>query len=112
MAALEDKSLVHGPLEALFTIDEETGMTGAFALKPNLLKGDILINLDSEDEENSTLVALEVSMPIFNLHTKTVPVPAGYTFFKLAVTGLKGGHSGMDINSGRPIPLPGFPFFT
>ena len=50
LAVLESKSLVHGPLEALFTVDEETGMTGAFALKPGMLKGDILLNLDSEDE--------------------------------------------------------------
>ena len=76
-------------LEALFTIDEETGMTGAFALKPNLLKGDILINLDSEDEENSTLVAWGLDANI-QLAYKNEAVPAGYTFFKLAVTGLKG----------------------
>ena len=50
LAVLESKDLEHGPVEALFTIDEETGMTGAFALKPGQLKGDILLNLDSEDE--------------------------------------------------------------
>jgi dipeptidase D len=54
MAVLASKELQHGPVEALFTIDEETGMTGAFELKPGLLKGDILLNLDSEDEENYT----------------------------------------------------------
>ncbi len=50
MAVLASKDIVHGPLEALFTIDEETGMTGVFGLKKGLLKGDILMNLDSEDE--------------------------------------------------------------
>ena len=50
MAVLESTTLKHGPVEALFTIDEETGMTGAFGLKPGLLDGDILINMDSEDE--------------------------------------------------------------
>ena len=50
MSVLESNDIKHGPVEALFTIDEETGMTGAFALKPNLLQGDILINADSEDE--------------------------------------------------------------
>lgn len=50
MAVLESKDLVHGPIEALFTIDEESGMTGAFNLQPDVLKGDILLNLDSEDE--------------------------------------------------------------
>ena len=50
LAILEDKGLKHGPIEALFTVDEETGMTGAFALKPGQLKGDILMNLDSEEE--------------------------------------------------------------
>ena len=101
MAALEDKSLVHGPLEALFTIDEETGMTGAFALKPNLLKGDILINLDSEDEGELYVGCAGGLDANIQLAYKNEAVPAGYTFFKLAVTGLKGGHSGMDINSGR-----------
>ena len=50
MTVLEDKDIAHGPIEAFFTVDEETGMTGAFGLKKGLLKGEILMNLDSEDE--------------------------------------------------------------
>jgi dipeptidase D len=66
MAVLEAKDLVHGPLEALFTIDEETGMTGAFALTPEMLKGDILLNLDSEDEGDCMLDVPVVWMPILS----------------------------------------------
>lgn len=101
MAVLEAKDLVHGPIEALFTIDEETGMTGAEELKPGILKGDILMNLDSEDEGELYVgcaggVDVNVSMKY-----KEIPTPAGYTAFNIAITGLKGGHSGMDINIGR-----------
>lgn len=101
MAVLESDDLVHGPVEALFTIDEETGMTGANELKPGFLKGDILMNLDSEDEGELYVgcaggVDVNVSMDY-----PQIDAPAGYTAFKLAVTGLKGGHSGMDINIGR-----------
>ncbi len=101
MAVLEDKSLVHGPVEALFTIDEETGMTGAFNLKHGVLKGDILINLDSEDEGELYVGCAGGMDANIKLSYKEEAVPAGYSFVKLAVTGLKGGHSGMDISSGR-----------
>jgi dipeptidase D len=101
MAVLEDKSLVHGPVEALFTIDEETGMTGAFGLKADMLKGDILINLDSEDEGELYVGCAGGLDANIELKYKPEPVAAGMTFFKISVTGLKGGHSGLDINSGR-----------
>jgi len=101
MAVLEDKSLVHGPVEALFTIDEETGMTGAFALKPNLLKGDILINLDSEDEGELYVGCAGGLDANIELEYKNETVPSNYIFYKFSVKGLKGGHSGLDINSGR-----------
>ncbi|NHB70357.1 aminoacyl-histidine dipeptidase [Perlabentimonas gracilis] len=101
MAVLEDTSLVHGPVEALFTIDEETGMTGAFNLKPGLLKGDILMNLDSEDEGELYVGCAGGMDANIKLAYKEEAAPAGYTFVKLSVTGLKGGHSGMDISSGR-----------
>lgn len=101
MAALEDKSLVHGPIEALFTIDEETGMTGAFNLKPGVLKGDILINLDSEDEGELYVGCAGGLDANIQLKYKEEATPENYQFSKLSLTGLKGGHSGMDISSGR-----------
>jgi dipeptidase D len=101
LAVLESKDLAHGPIEALFTIDEETGMTGAFALKPGQLKGNILLNLDSEDEgELYVGCAGGVDANIaFNYMAEKVP--AGHKAFQVTVKGLKGGHSGLDINLGR-----------
>lgn len=101
MAVLEDKELVHGPVEALFTIDEETGMTGAEELKPDVLKGDILINMDSEDEgELYVGCAGGVDVNVFMKYTE-VDTPKNHKAYKLSLTGLKGGHSGMDIPLGR-----------
>jgi dipeptidase D len=101
MAVLEAKDLVHGPVEALFTIDEETGMTGAINLQAGVLKGDILMNLDSEDEgELYVGCAGGVDVNVMMKYNQ-IAVPAGYLAYNLAVTGLKGGHSGMDINIGR-----------
>lgn len=101
LAVLESKDLVHGPIEALFTIDEETGMTGAFGLKPGLFKGDILMNLDSEDEGELYVGCAGGLDANIKLAYKTTSVPAGMAAYKLSVTGLKGGHSGMDIILGR-----------
>lgn len=101
MAVLASKTLQHGAIEALFTIDEETGMTGAFGLKPGLLKGDILINLDSEDEGELYVGCAGGLDGTFVFNYIDEVLPAGYIAFKLAVTGLKGGHSGMDIVLGR-----------
>ena len=97
MAVLESNDLVHGPIEVLITIDEETGMTGARALKPGVLNGDILINLDSETEGElyvGCAGGLDGSA-VFQYTTEAVP--AGYVGQKLNVKGLVGGHSGMDI---------------
>lgn len=97
LAVLESKDLKHGPVEVLVTVDEETGMTGARALKPGLLDGDILINLDSETE-GELYVGCAGGIDITAEREYTAePVPAGYKAFKLNVKGLKGGHSGMDI---------------
>lgn len=101
MAVLEATDLVHGPVEALFTIDEETGMTGANLLKPGILNGDILMNLDSETE-GEFYVGCAGGVDTIGTFTPTFEdVPAGMVAYKVFVKGLKGGHSGMDINLGR-----------
>lgn len=101
MAVLEATDLVHGPIEALFTIDEETGMTGANALESGVLKGDILINTDSETE-GELYVGCAGGIDTCGYFTpKFEEVPAGSKAFQLIVKGLKGGHSGMDIILGR-----------
>jgi dipeptidase D len=101
MAVLEATNLEHGPIEALFTIDEETGMTGANALEPGVLKGDILINTDSETE-GELYVGCAGGIDTCGYFTpKFEEVPAGSKAFQLVVKGLKGGHSGMDIILGR-----------
>ena len=101
MAVLESKDLAHGPIEALFTIDEETGMTGANALKPGVLKGDILINLDSETEGELYVGCAGGLDANVTFKYKEAPMPKGYKAFQIIVTGLRGGHSGMEINEGR-----------
>ncbi len=101
MAVLEATDIEHGPVEALFTIDEETGMTGANLLKPGVLQGDILLNMDSETEGE---LYVGCAGGVDNIGTwvpKYEDVPAGMVAYKLFVKGLKGGHSGMDINLGR-----------
>ncbi|MBN1634733.1 MAG: aminoacyl-histidine dipeptidase [Ignavibacteria bacterium] len=98
LAILESKDISHGPLEALFTIDEETGMTGAFGLKPGFLKGDIMMNLDSEDEGELFIGCAGGTNGSFTFTYKEVGVPKNVKAFKLNITGLKGGHSGCDIH--------------
>ena len=97
MAVLESTDLKHGPVELLVTIDEETGMTGANALKPGLLHGDILINLDSETE-GELYVGCAGGLDA-SAYASYVPaeMPEGHECWSLAVKGFKGGHSGMDI---------------
>jgi len=101
MAVLASKDIQHGPLEALFTIDEETGMTGVFGLKKGLLKGDILMNLDSEDEgELYVGCAGGVDVNVTKSY-KQEKAPEGMVAYKVVAKGLKGGHSGVDIALGR-----------
>ncbi len=101
LAVLEADDIEHGPIECLFTIDEETGMTGAFELKPGLLNGDILINLDSEDEGELYIgCAGGIDTNAFFSY-KEEKIPAGHIACQIDVKGLKGGHSGLDIKLGR-----------
>lgn len=100
LAILEANDIGHGPLEALFTMDEETGLTGAFALKPGQLEGRILINLDSEDEGQLFIGCAGGKDTVATMPIETEEIPAGHVAFKVSLTGLKGGHSGDDINKG------------
>lgn len=97
MAVLSSSDINHGPIECLFTIDEETGMTGAKGLQPNVLTGDYLINLDSEEEGEIYIGCaggIDTSVD-YNFSTEQVN---DHKTFRLEVKGLKGGHSGGDIH--------------
>jgi len=101
LAILASNDIVHGPIEVLVTIDEEAGMTGAFGLEAGWLDGDILINTDSEQEGE---VYMGCAGGIDGSATFTLnyeDVPANYQAFNLSISGLKGGHSGVDIHTGR-----------
>jgi dipeptidase D len=100
LAIMEEDSLIHGPLEFLFTVDEETGLTGATKIKPDFLQGKILLNLDSEDEGVFTIgcaggADTEIALPL-----KRKDETEG-ELFRLKLFGFRGGHSGIDINNGR-----------
>ncbi|TWV12486.1 aminoacyl-histidine dipeptidase [Bacteroidaceae bacterium HV4-6-C5C] len=100
LAILADNNIKHGPLECLFTVDEETGLTGAFALKTGFLSGEILLNLDSEDEGELFIGCAGGIDSVAEFSYKEIDVPTGYFFSKVQVKGLKGGHSGGDIHLG------------
>jgi dipeptidase D len=101
MAVLEAKDLKHGPIEALITKDEETGMYGAFGLKPGTLQGEILLNLDSE-EEGELYIGCAGGIDITATLEYREEAPAeGFVARKLTLKGLRGGHSGLEINQGR-----------
>lgn len=101
LAVLESNDLIHGPIEVLITVDEETGMTGAFGLKQGLLSGDILINLDSETEGELYVGCAGGLDANIEMQYKTESTPADMQGVRISITGLKGGHSGMDIILGR-----------
>lgn len=101
LAILAADDLQHGPIECLFTVDEETGLTGAFALKEGFMEGEILVNLDSEDEGELFIGCAGGAGTKAEFPCPMVQAPEGYFFFRVAVKGLTGGHSGDDINKGR-----------
>ncbi len=101
MAVLEDNTLKHGPLEALITADEETGMYGAFGLKPGTVNGEILLNLDSEDEGELYIGCAGGMDVTATLEYKEVEPDKEDIAIQVTLKGLRGGHSGLEINQGR-----------
>ncbi|MEJ8740491.1 aminoacyl-histidine dipeptidase [Phocaeicola sp. HCN-6420] len=101
LAVLASQDIEHGPIQCLFTVDEETGLTGAFALKEGFMNGDILINLDSEDEGELFIGCAGGAGTTAQFPCPMTAAPEGYFFFRVAVKGLTGGHSGDDINKNR-----------
>lgn len=101
LAVLAADDIQHGPIECLFTVDEETGLTGAFALKEGFMEGDILINLDSEDEGELFIGCAGGANTTAEFAYQTIDAPQDYFFFRVAIKGLSGGHSGDDINKNR-----------
>jgi len=100
LALMEDKNLIHGPLEFLFTVNEETGIAGAANIEKGFLKGKKLLNLDSEEEGTFTIGCSgggdsEIVLPLKRKKSK------GKDFFRLKIYGFRGGHSGLDIHQGR-----------
>jgi dipeptidase D len=101
LAILADDTIEHGPLECVFTVDEETQLTGATAMKEGFMNGDILINLDSEDDGQLFIGCAGGVNTVGELSYKEINVPNNYYSFKVHVSGLVGGHSGDDINKNR-----------
>lgn len=99
LAIMEEETLVHGPLECLFTVDEETGLTGATKIEPGFLKGKIFLNLDSEEEGAFTIGCAggadsEITLPLERKKGEG-------QLYRIKLFGFRGGHSGLDINQGR-----------
>ncbi|HET8733514.1 MAG TPA: aminoacyl-histidine dipeptidase [Anaeromyxobacteraceae bacterium] len=101
LAVLAARDLAHPPVEALFTIDEETGLTGANGLRGGWLRAARLLNLDSEEEGELTIGCAGGVDSVATRAVRWEPPPAGGAGFRLRVLGLKGGHSGIDIGAGR-----------
>ncbi|NOZ34947.1 MAG: aminoacyl-histidine dipeptidase [Chlorobi bacterium] len=100
LAVLASQETEHPPIEALFTSDEETGLTGAFGLKEGFLKGEILLNLDSEDEGELFIGCAGGMDTVATFSYKKKNVPEDSVAYKISVTGLNGGHSGDEIDKG------------
>ncbi len=101
LAVLASTTLKHGPVEVLLTATEETGMDGANGLKGGILKGDILLNTDSEDEGELYVGCAGGEDANITFNYSEDKTPLGFTGLKLSITGMKGGHSGIDIPLGR-----------
>jgi dipeptidase D len=101
MAVLSSSDICHGPIEALFTSNEEDGMTGACGLKPGLLQGQVLINMDSEDEGVLFVGCAGGAEVTSECSYNEEMTEDGLQAFRLNVSGLRGGHSGLDIHRGR-----------
>ena len=101
LAVLASNEIKHGPLEVLLTVDEEAGMTGAFGLEAGWLEGDILLNTDSEQEGEVYMGCAGGIDGAMTFDITRDAIPAGYVTRKLTLKGLKGGHSGCDIHTGR-----------
>lgn len=101
LAVLTSTDIQHGPIECLFTVDEETGLTGAFALEAGFFTGKILLNLDSEDEGEIFIGCAGGIDTVVRLPYEKVATAAHQFAVKITVKGLQGGHSGDDINKGR-----------
>ncbi len=100
LAILASNDIEHGPIECLFTVDEETGLTGAFGLKPGFVKSEILLNLDSEDEGELFIGCAGGIDTLIEMEYETEKLNEPHQFYKLTVNGLRGGHSGDDIQKG------------
>ncbi|MDA9817370.1 aminoacyl-histidine dipeptidase [bacterium] len=101
MATLSSNDIEHPPIEALFTIDEETGMTGAKEMDGSLFQGEILLNLDTEDDDELSIGCAGGIDTNTTYNYEKVEMPKNATSFRIEIKGLLGGHSGMDIDSGR-----------
>jgi dipeptidase D len=101
LAVLEDKELNHGPLECLFTVDEETGLTGAAGLESDFLDGRLMLNLDSENDSELCIGCAGGLDTMATFSYDRVGTEPDHIAYRLQVSGLKGGHSGEDINKGR-----------
>lgn len=101
MAVLLDDTLVHGPIQALFTVNEEQGLTGANGLQPGFVTGDILLNLDSEEHGQLVIGCAGGVIVINKIPYTSHPAPAGMKWYEVHLDHFKGGHSGMEIGLGR-----------
>jgi len=101
LAIASDEDLIHGPLELLFTVDEETGLTGASNLEPGFITGKTLLNLDCEEHGVFYVGCAGGQDTVGTLKIEKTNVPKGLVAHELLVSGLKGGHSGLDVHTGR-----------